>query len=359
MKPAIVQVVQELAPPGGIQVMVLELGHWLATEFDVHVVSLEGTVDRLCAIWSRAAAIRDRLHALDKSPGWTPQTVWRLTRLLRDIRPCAVHTHHIGPLLYGGLAARLAGVRRLVHTEHDVWHLLSPRRRRLQAAALAVLRPRLVADANAVGIGLLRAIPSSRPQVVPNGIDTSWFTPGDRAAARQALGLPPSTRLIGTSGRLEVVKGHDLLIAALARLPSDFALALAGDGSQRSSLERQAADLGLSQRVYFLGHVDDVASFYRALDVFCLPSRNEGLPLSVLEAQACGVPAVATDVGAVRDVLAPTASLAVAADSAARLADGLRLVVERTVQADPRPFVVEHYDLQDMGRAYRDLLTAR
>jgi glycosyltransferase involved in cell wall biosynthesis len=358
VKPAIVEIVQELAPPGGIQVMVLELGRWLAGEFDVHIVSLEGSVERLCAIWSRAAAIRDQLYALNKSPGRSPQTVWRLTRLLRKIRPCAVHTHHIGPLLYGGLAARLAGVRRLVHTEHDVWHLLSPRRRRLEAAALAMLRPRLVADANVVGLGLSRAFPSSRPRIIPNGIDTSSFTPGDRAAARDVLGLPPSARLIGTSGRLEVVKGHDLLITALARLPSDITLALAGEGSQRSSLERQAADLGLRDRIYFLSHVDDIASFYRALDVFCLPSRNEGLPLSLLEAQACGVPAIATDVGAVRDVLAPAASLAVAADSTAELADGLRLMFERNLQVDPRPFVVQHYDLQNMGRAYRDVLTA-
>jgi glycosyltransferase involved in cell wall biosynthesis len=358
IKPAIVQVVQELAPPGGIQVMVLELGRRLATEFEVHVVSLEGTVERLCATWSRAAAIRDRLHAFDKGPGADLPTVVGLTRLLRRLRPCAVHTHHIGPLLYGGLAARLAGVRALVHTEHDAWHLASPRRRKLERAALAILRPRLVADAEAVAAALVRAIPSSRPRVVPNGIDTALFTPGDRAAARRALGLPASARLIGTAGRLEEVKGHDLLIAALADLPPDVALAIAGDGSQRSSLRGEAADLGLSERIHFLGHVDDVVSFYRAIDIFCLPSRAEGMPLSLLEAQACGVPVVATDVGAVREVLAPDASLAVVAGSAAPLADGLRGMLERPSPADPRPFVTKNYDLQHMARAYRDLLTA-
>lgn len=271
MRQPVVQVVQELAPPGGIQVMALELQRWLAPTLDVHVVSLEGTVARLCASWPRVAALGDRLHGLDKPPGVDWRTVMRLTRLLREISPIAVHTHHIGPLLYGGLAARLAGVRRLVHTEHDAWHLGVPRRRRLERVALALLRPCLVADAQNVADALLRAVPSSRPRIVPNGIDTSAFSPGDRTAARHAFGLPARAPLVGTAGRLEQVKGQDLLIAAMAELPPDVVLAIAGDGTCRAALEAQA--LGLGGRVRFLGHVDDIATFYRALDVFCLPSR--------------------------------------------------------------------------------------
>ena len=139
--PVLVQVVQELTP-GGIQVMVLELERRLRVDFDVHVVSLEGTTAGLRAAWPRVATIGDRLHALGKAPGVGPGTAVRLTRLLRRLRALAVHTHHIGPLLHGGLAARLAGVRRLVHTEHDAWHLDAPNHRRLQRAALAAFRPR-------------------------------------------------------------------------------------------------------------------------------------------------------------------------------------------------------------------------
>jgi len=110
--------------------------------------------------------------------------------------------------------------------------------------------------------------------------------------ARRALRLPDSGRLIGSAGRLEPVKGHALLIEALAALPTDVTLVLAGDGSQRPILEALAARLGVAERVHFLGHIDSIVTFYRALDVFCLPSVAEGLPLSVLEAQACGVAAV-------------------------------------------------------------------
>lgn len=357
-QPVIVEIVQALAPPGGIEIMVLDLQQWLAPEFEVHVVSLEGTVERLCRTWSGAALIGKRLHGLDKSPGRDLTTVFRLTRLLRQLGPIAVHTHHIGPLLYGGLAARLAGVRRLVHTEHDAWHLASPRRRKLQRAALALFRPRLVADARLVGAAVKKAIPSSQPQIIPNGVDTVHFSPGDRTAARLEFGLPQSARLIGSAGRLEPVKGHDLLIAALAKLPADVVLAIAGDGSYRSDLEIQAASLGLSERVYLLGHVDNIANFYRGLDVFCLPSKAEGLPLALLEAQACGVPAVAADVGAVCEVLAPGASLAVPAGDSDQLADGIRQMLERQAPPDPRPIVVGQYDVHTMVRRYRALLTA-
>lgn len=357
MRRPIVQVVQELAPPGGIQVMVLRLQEWLAPTLDVHVVSLEGTVERLCATWPRVALLGTRLHGLDKPPRVDARTVVRLTRLLREISPIAVHTHHIGPLLYGGLAARLAGVPRLIHTEHDAWHLDAPRRRRLERAAIALLRPRLVADARLVAEALLRAVPFSRPQIVPNGIDTACFSPGDRAAARHALGLPAAARLVGTAGRLESVKGQDLLIDALAELPGDVELAVAGDGSCRAGLERQAGRLGLGGRVHFLGHVEDIVTFYRALDLFCLPSRAEGLPLSLLEAQACGVPAVVTDVGGMREVLSPDASCAVAPGDSAALADALKRKLAPARRADPRPFVVAHHDFKSMAAVYQNLLT--
>jgi glycosyltransferase involved in cell wall biosynthesis len=356
MKQAIVQVVQKLAPPGGLEVMVLELRRLLEATFDVHVVSLEGTAKHLRASWPKVAPLGDRLYGLDKPPPVNLATVLRLTRLFRELSPIAVHTHHIGPLLYGGLAARLAGVPRLIHTEHDAWHLDLPRQRLLQRLALSFLRPRLVADAQIVADALARAIPGSRPLVIPNGVDTARFSPGDRAAARRRLGLPSDVRLIGTAGRLEEVKGQDILIEALAHLPSGVAVAIAGDGSRRQELEAQAARLGVGRRTYFLGHIDDIAMFYRALELFCLPSRAEGLPLSLVEAQACGIPAVASDVGAVREVLAPSISRAVPAGDSRRLARAIEEMLARHQRADPRPFVVERYNLPRMADAYKALL---
>lgn len=356
MRPVVVQVVQELAP-GGIQVLVLELERLLSADVDMHVVSLESKVEQLM-LWPRAASLGRRLHALDKPPGSDLATVLSLARLLRKLGAVSVHTHHIGPLIYGGLATRLAGIRRLVHTEHDAWHLQSRRRRRLQSIALATLRPRLIADAPTVAAALVKAIPSSRPRVILNGIDTRRFRPGDRQAARMHFDLPLPRPLIGSAGRLEPVKGHMLLIDAFATLPADIHLAIAGDGTMRSDLEDRALTLGVSERCHFLGHVDDMEAFYRALDVFCLPSQAEGLPLALLEAQSCGVPAVATAVGAVCEVLAPNTSIAVEPGDPAALARALLCALDRRGAGSPRRFVVDAYDAGAMAQAYHSLLAA-
>jgi glycosyltransferase involved in cell wall biosynthesis len=357
MRPVILEVVQRLAP-GGIEVLVLELERVLSATADVQVVSLEGTRQSLAGRWPRAAALGVRLHALDKKPGRDLATLVRLFRLVRRLAPLAVHTHHIGPLLYGGLAARLARVPRLVHTEHDAWHLAHPRQRSLLSGALHLLRPHLVADAVAVADEVVAAVPSSRPHVIANGIDTSLFSPGDRAAARLAAGLPPDARVVGTAGRLEAAKGHDLLLAAFARLPADVVLAVAGDGSRRTELAAAAGRAGLGDRVRFLGHVADMPSFYRALDVFCLASSAEGLPLALLEAQACGVPAVVTDVGGMREVLAAGASVAVPPADERGLAAALFNLLERRPETDPRPFIVARHDLSAAAASYRMLLVS-
>jgi glycosyltransferase involved in cell wall biosynthesis len=357
MQPAIVEVVQRLAP-GGIEVVVLELERFLSPTFDVHVVSLEGTSASLAAHWPRTAALGKHLHGLDKLPGRDVRTVARLYRLLRQLKPVAVHTHHIGPLVYGGLAARLAGVRRLVHTEHDAWHLDQPRQRSLLRVALGLLRPDLVADASAVASQLVDAIPSSRPRIIANGIDTASFSPGDTAAARSSLGLPADAPLIGTAGRLERVKGHDLLFDAFARLPADVELAIAGDGSRLEELSALAARAGFAGRVHFLGHVADMPSFYRAIDVFCPASSAEGLPLALLEAQACGVPAVVTDVGGMRDVLAAGISVAVPPGDAIRFAKAVLEQLERRPRPDPRPFIIAKYNLRTMAASYQLLLAS-
>ena len=142
----IVQVVQHLSP-GGIETMAIDFARVSPGGRPTYIVSLEGTKSEAIKAWSVLRPFSDRLIFLDKSPGWSPATLARLTRVLRKLKPQAVHTHHTGPMLYGGLAARLAGVPRLVHTEHDAWHLENRKRRVLVRALSAFLRPSIVADA--------------------------------------------------------------------------------------------------------------------------------------------------------------------------------------------------------------------
>ncbi len=358
----ILHVVQHLRP-GGLEVMALELARRQQLRTPTLVVSLEGTAEEAIAAWPRLAAQRDQLVFLDKKPGLSPVLVGHLYGLFRRLRPAAVHTHHIGPLLYAGAAARLAGVKARMHTEHDAWHLSDPRRRRVAKVGLAASGCQLIADSAHVADAVAAALGGEPPRVILNGIDTARFRPADQQSARRALGLPLNHKVIGISARLEQVKGVDIALEALARLDGglarDVILAIAGSGSLRETLEQQAVALGIADRVAFLGHLDDMAAFYPALDVFCLPSRAEGLPLSLLEAQACAIPVVATRVGGVCDAVCNATGHLVPSEDPSALASALQCSLQeglvRNGNCNPRSFVLKTADLDSIAQAYLEL----
>ena len=122
---------------------------------------------------------------------------------------------------------------------------------------------------------------------------------------REALGVSDDTCLIGVFGRLSPEKGQDLFIRAMSRLAATpkIAALLLGDGGQRQRLEQQARESGLADRVRFLGYQEGIERYFSAIDLCVLPSRNEGLPNVVLEAQHAGVPVVAFDVGGVGETI--------------------------------------------------------
>ncbi len=354
--PAAVHIVQRMAL-GGIETFVLDLARQPGTK--TYVISLEGTRTELVAPWPALAPIADRIVALGAGSGFKPKLIAQLRDILRDIRPASVMLHHIGPLIYGGLAARLAGVPRIVHVEHDTWHYTAHPRHRLIARGLEMLlRPQHICQSMATAKTLAAILPRARISVVPAGIDLQRFMPGDKAAARARLGLAPDVALAGAVGRLVPVKGHSVLIGAFHLLPHEVHLAIVGDGPERAALEAQASAFGLSDNVHFLGHRDDVAEILPAFDVFCLPSLNEGVPRSLLEAQACGVPVVATKVGAVAEAVCPETGLLVEPSNALLLAAALRCALGAPPAASPRGFVETHYSWLDTLDSYRQLAEA-
>jgi glycosyltransferase involved in cell wall biosynthesis len=318
----------------------------------VEIASLEGSTPGLIAAWPRLAPAGDHIHGLGKEPGLKPLLVLKLARLMQRLRTEIVHTHHIGPLIYGGLAGRLAGVRRIVHTEHDAWHLAAPKRRQLEAAMLRLVRPILVADAGFVRAALAHAFPTQPATLIRNGIDTERFRPGNRAAARAALGLPEAAPIIGCAARLERIKGVDLLLGAFQRVTPPALLAIAGEGSEAEKLKAEAAALGIADRVRFLGRVDDMPRFYQALDLFCLASRAEGLPLALLEAQAAGVRAVAFGVGGTAEALCPETGRLVLAGSIEDLGQALTEGLANPRPGAARAFVLSERSVGAMASAY-------
>lgn len=142
---------------------------------------------------------------------------------------------------------------------------------------------------------------------IPTGIDTARFMPGDRDAARARLGLAREGLMIGIVATLRSWKGHRFLLEAFARLADRQArLALVGDGPVRAALEQQARDLGLGARLIMPGNQQDVLPWLQALDIFVLPSyANEGVPQALMQAMACGLPVVSTDVGGIAEIVTP------------------------------------------------------
>ena len=152
---------------------------------------------------------------------------------------------------------------------------------------------------------LALGLDANRIHVVPNGVDVTRFRPLDQQSCRRQLGLPPDRRRIVFIGHLVPVKGLDVLLEALKRVPDDVKLSLVGEGAGKPALEARLRANGLGSRVDFAGargH-EEIPLWMNAADVVCLPSRSEGCPNVVLEALACGTPVVATRVGAIPDLI--------------------------------------------------------
>jgi glycosyltransferase involved in cell wall biosynthesis len=151
-------------------------------------------------------------------------------------------------------------------------------------------------------------VPAHRMTVIENGVDANHFAPGLRSPVwRAERGIAPDVPLIGIVARLAPVKDVETLLRAFAGVlarGSNAQLVVAGDGPSRDALQSLARELGIADAVHFLGMATDTAAVYRELDVFVLSSRSEGTSISLLEAMASGVPAVATAVGGNVDMLA-------------------------------------------------------
>jgi glycosyltransferase involved in cell wall biosynthesis len=347
----VLQIVQHLRP-GGIETMVLDLLDRSSPDIEVHILALEGAKNETILSWPRLASYEGRIHFLGKKPKLDLGALYRLVRMLRKMNVKVVHSHHIGPLLYGGVAARLAGIRTVVHTEHDAWHLKDRKRRKLQSTIAKIVCPTFVADADLVAAALKEFIPDTKPMVIHNGVDTQKFSPGNQHDARRALDLPENISLIGCAARLETVKGHHLLLEAMTHLPTSVHLALAGDGSLRPTLTNEVLSKGLQERVHFLGTIDNMVDFHKALDVFCLASEQEGLPLSPLEAQASGVPVVLPNVGGCIEAICPETGWLVSERTPLKMAEGLRMVLDNIGNNNPRTFVTNHRNLLQTVASY-------
>ena len=265
---------------------------------------------------------------LDGRPGLHPKLALQLRSILRRERIDILHTHHLGPFVYGAPAAMLVGCRH-VHTEHSHELYDTPRRQLLGA----MMSPLAEVVAVTPEVSEYRKRFPGVCRVIPNGVPTPANDPSMRAHGRAQLGIGDDRFLVGCAARLSDEKNHAGLLDAFARLHQrepGAVLACAGDGPLRGELRALAKDFGVGDHVLWLGPLRDMRPFYAALDVCVLNSTREGLPLSLLEAMAYGVPVVATDVGGVGELLAGEAGVLVPSREPAHLAAALA-----SLAADP------------------------
>ena len=242
---------------------------------------------------------RVMLPSLPRGPTDYLRIVAGLRKALREFKPDAVHG--VMPLanVLGLGAAALAGIRARVASHHVPSSTIGSAIRLLDrlAGSVGIYTANIavsaaVRDSFARHGGRYRRI----TRVVPNGVeDRSSPLPPNEARAR--LGLPIGVPLVGTIGRLAAQKNQAFLLELMPLLPGVH-LAIAGSGELEPDLKRRTAELGLEQRVHFLGHVGagQVEELLRALDLFLFPSLFEGMPLAMMEAMSAGAAIVASDI---------------------------------------------------------------
>lgn len=315
------------------------------------------------------------VHLAAGQPGPRDPTAFlRLVRLLQRERPDVVHTFLIAAGIYGRLAAFAAGVPLVLAAEQNVY-ARKPRRHALLERALATRTFRIVACCDVVSRFYQQQV-GVGPQKVITIYNAVRFvdqpTPAASGAARAKLDLPLGAVVLGTLGRLTEQKGQAVLLQAVADLAQagqNVFLFLAGAGPLRSDLEAQAQQLGIADRVRFLGLRRDRATLYAAMDIFVLPSHWEGLSLALVEAMGAGRAVVATSVGGNPEVVTDqkTGLLVPVGDAAALAAALGRLARDASARADlgaaaaveaRARFSIEEHAAQ-LAALYREGLAAR
>jgi glycosyltransferase involved in cell wall biosynthesis len=346
---------------GGAEILLYRLLSRLSPAFNPHVISLS----TIGEVGERIQELGVSVEALGMKPGMpNPLTILRLQQKLRSLKPDLVHTWMYHADLIGGISARLAGVPAVTWGVHH--SNLSPKQNK--RATLAVVKacswlsstvPDRILCCSAVArdVHVKVGYPEEKFMVIPNGIDLGKYAPDEAAyqAVRAELGLADDTPLIGIVARLDSQKNHEGFIRSAGLLHAQnpavhFLLAGRDMEPEHADLKRWLQEAGVAGVCHLLGQRDDVPRLMAALDISTSSSWGEAFPNVVVEAMACAVPCVVTDVGdcayIVGDtgkVVAPGANAQLAEAWAALLA--LSCADRAALGAKARQRVAENFEL--------------
>ncbi len=291
---------------GGAQEVVLNLATCGSSRFQHEVATMHGHG----IYWDRLQDAGVKVHSLSPHKH-LPLYLATLPALLLAHRPDILHCHLIPSNIIAKPLGALLGVPLILN--HD--HTNDPQRidnKLLLALDKTTNRfaHHIIAVAGACRDFLIQheSIPPEKITLVPNAIDLRRFSPGnaDRAESRNKFGLPIDAKVIAGVGRLNPQKNFSLFLdiaAALAPRFPELRFLLAGEGPEESMLREKARTLGLADRIVFAGYVADTRQVYAAADILLMPSRFEGLPMTLLEAMAMGLPVVASKLDGIAEVI--------------------------------------------------------
>ncbi len=292
---------------GGAQSVLMNLiRHADRSLFDMEVATMSGRG----VYWDRVQALGVPMHSLSFArfvPLYVPSMLLLCLKRRYDI----VHTHLIGANVIAKPLAALCGVKVRINHDHcndkasdpRIWVPMADKMsNRLSTHVIAVSQ-----STRDYLIEHERMAPD-RVTTIHNGVDLDVFHPRreQRAAARQRLALPADAFIVAGIGRLSYQKNFSLFIqvaaAVLARRPNAY-FVIAGTGPEEQQLRDRATQLGIDQRLRFLGYVGDMPNFYPAVDALLLTSRYEGLPITILEAMATGITIVSSMLDGVAEIM--------------------------------------------------------
>ncbi|RJR21250.1 MAG: glycosyltransferase family 1 protein [Nitrospiraceae bacterium] len=243
------------------------------------------------------------VHIMPMRKLYDVDSIARLTKFLKDNRFDVVNTHSGVDSWIGGISARFASVPVLARTRH----LNLPLKRNL-LNFIHYLPDVYITCGDNMKDHLVKGcgFPAHKVVSIPTGVSPEFFNVKKNPEARTRYGFDADSIVITNVGILRSIKGHEVTLKAVKAVVSAYPRArflLVGDGPRKDILERLVQDLGISKHVIFTGFVKDIPEIYSFSDISVLSSWSEGLPQSLMQAMAAGVPVVATKVGGVPEVV--------------------------------------------------------
>ena len=251
------------------------------------------------------------VEVLNRRSGIDIRCVQRLGRFAREQNADLIHAHQYTPFFYCRAPAFFVRRPPVLFNEHGRFHPDLPNRKRMIFNRLFLRRiDRVVAVGGAVKQALIanEGIPASRIEVIYNGVSLESFSHDSQARrkVREELGIGNDVPVAIQVARLDYLKDHLTAIRALKAVTQEvpeFKLLIVGEGPERPKIEAEIAKLGVERQVRMLGLRTDVRQLLAAADLFLLTSISEGIPVTFIEAMACHLPIVSTDVGGVKEVI--------------------------------------------------------